>query len=89
VHVHPETGERHLLLGHFVKRIAGLNRSDSDHLFALLQSHVTRLENTVRWHWAAGDVALWDNRATQHYALDDYGDARRVMHRVTWPEPRR
>jgi alpha-ketoglutarate-dependent taurine dioxygenase len=83
VHVHPESGERNLLLGHFVKRIVGLSRTDSDHLFQVLQGHVTRLENTVRWRWQAGDVAIWDNRATQHYAIDDYGDVRRVMHRVT------
>src|SRR5690606_7626107 len=49
VHVHPETGEKHLLLGHFVKRILGVPLNDSQHLFQLLQSHVTRLENTVRW----------------------------------------
>ncbi|WP_341674774.1 TauD/TfdA family dioxygenase [Niveibacterium sp. SC-1] len=83
VHVHPETGERQLLLGHFVKRILGVPSSDSQHLFNLLQSHVTRLENTVRWRWRAGDVAVWDNRATQHYAIDDYADAHRVVHRVT------
>lgn len=83
VHVHPETGERHLLLGHFVKRIIGLPTSDGQHLFNLLQGHVTRLENTVRWRWQPGDVAVWDNRATQHYAVDDYGDAHRVVRRVT------
>jgi taurine dioxygenase len=52
-------------------------------LFDLLQAHVTRLENTVRWHWAPGDIAMWDNRATQHYAIDDYADLPRKMHRVT------
>jgi alpha-ketoglutarate-dependent sulfate ester dioxygenase len=83
VHVHPETGKRHLLLGHFVKRILGLSTRDSNHLFELLQGHITRLENTVRWTWHPGDVAFWDNRATQHYAVDDYGTARRIMHRVT------
>ena len=46
-------------------------------LFNLLQARVTRLENTVRWSWQQGDVAIWDNRATQHYAVDDYGDQRR------------
>jgi taurine dioxygenase len=83
VRVHPETGERSLLLGHFVRRIAGLNGVDSDHVFNLLQNHVTRLENTVRWHWSLGDVAIWDNRATQHYAIADYGRAPRKLHRVT------
>jgi taurine dioxygenase len=83
VRVHPETGERSLLLGQFVKRLLGVSASDSQHLFALFQQHVTRLENTVRWRWAPGDLAIWDNRATQHYAIDDYGDLPRVMRRVT------
>jgi alpha-ketoglutarate-dependent taurine dioxygenase len=83
VRVHPETGERTLVLGHFVKRILGLSSHDSAHLFQVLQDHVTRLENTVRWRWAVGDVAVWDNRATQHYAVDDYGDQHRVVRRVT------
>jgi alpha-ketoglutarate-dependent taurine dioxygenase len=83
VRVHPETGERTLVLGHFVKRILGLSSFDSAHLFQVFQEHVTRLENTVRWRWAVGDVAVWDNRATQHYAVNDYGDQHRVVRRVT------
>jgi alpha-ketoglutarate-dependent taurine dioxygenase len=83
VHIHPETGQKQLLLGHFVKKILGLPTPDSVRLFEVLQNHVTRLENTVRWRWSAGDVAIWDNRATQHYAINDYGDAHRVVRRVT------
>ena len=83
VHVHPETGERNLLLGHFVRKILGVSAADSVRLFQLLQDHVTRLENTVRWQWQVGDVAVWDNRATQHYAINDYGDQHRVVRRVT------
>ena len=83
VRVHPETGERTLLLGQFVKEILGVSGADSRSLFKLFQRHVTRLENTVRWHWTPGDVAIWDNRATQHSAIDDYGDLPRRMHRVT------
>ena len=83
VHVHPETGERNLLLGHFVKNLIGLPSADSAHLFQVLQNHVTRLENTVRWKWQVGDVAIWDNRATQHYAINDYGDQHRLVRRVT------
>lgn len=49
----------------------------------LLQSYVTRLENTVRWRWQVGDVAFWDNRSTQHYAIADYGDQPRQVQRVT------
>ncbi|TBU97377.1 TauD/TfdA dioxygenase family protein [Stutzerimonas kirkiae] len=83
VRVHPLSGERSLLLGHFVKRFKGLSKRDSQALFELLQGYVTRLENSVRWRWQAGDVAIWDNRATQHYAVDDYGDQPRVVRRVT------
>jgi alpha-ketoglutarate-dependent taurine dioxygenase len=83
VRVHPVTGERNLLLGHFVKNFVGLSPADSQRLFAVLQEQVIKLENTVRWRWQTGDVAIWDNRATQHYAVDDYGVQRRVMRRVT------
>ncbi|MCW7540183.1 TauD/TfdA family dioxygenase [Aquabacterium sp. A7-Y] len=83
VHVHPESGERALILGHFVKRFVGLDSFDTQHLFEVLQAYVTRLENTVRWRWKAGDVVVWDNRATQHYAINDYGDQHRVVRRVT------
>jgi taurine dioxygenase len=83
VRVHPETGERSLLLGHFVKRFIGLNTSESSALFQLLQNRVTRLENTVRWTWREGDVAVWDNRATQHYAVADFDNHRREVRRVT------
>ncbi|WP_192563086.1 TauD/TfdA dioxygenase family protein [Pseudomonas gozinkensis] len=83
VRVHPISGEKSLLLGHFVKRIKGYSQADSAHLFGLLQSHVIRQENVVRWRWKAGDVAIWDNRSTQHYAIDDYGTQDRVVRRVT------
>ena len=37
----------------------------------------------MRWNWAPGDIAIWDNRSTQHYAVDDYDDQPRLMHRIT------
>ena len=83
VHVHPVSGERALLLGHFIKKIVGFSSTESARLFELLQNRVTRLENTVRWNWRQDDVAIWDNRATQHYATNDYGDQHRVVRRVT------
>ena len=83
VSVHPETGERHLLLGGFARKFIGYSSSHSARLFGLFQDHITRLENTVRWRWSVGDVAIWDNRATQHYAINDYGEQRRVVRRVT------
>ncbi|WP_341207574.1 TauD/TfdA family dioxygenase [uncultured Sphingomonas sp.] len=83
VRVHPESGARSLLLGHFVKRFVGLNPADSQRLFAILQDHITKPENVVRWRWQAGDVAIWDNRSTQHRAVADFGLQRRHLRRAT------
>ncbi|MEV6069486.1 TauD/TfdA family dioxygenase [Nocardia sp. NPDC052001] len=83
VRVHPVTGERTLLLGHFVKNFVGLSAAESAALFQLLQNRVTKLENTTRWNWQLGDVAIWDNRATQHYAVDDYDGQPRRLTRIT------
>ncbi|MBD2213691.1 TauD/TfdA family dioxygenase [Nostoc linckia FACHB-104] len=83
VRVHPESGERGLFIGGFVRRIRGLSQNESDEIIKLLQAYVTRPENTVRWRWRVGDVAFWDNRATQHYAIADYGDQPRHVQRIT------
>ncbi|HEY9659957.1 MAG TPA: TauD/TfdA family dioxygenase [Allocoleopsis sp.] len=83
VRIHPESGERVLFIGGFVRRIQGLSQTESDDLLRLLQSYITRPENTVRWRWQEGDVAFWDNRATQHYAIDDYNNQPRRVQRVT------
>ncbi|MFE9424791.1 TauD/TfdA dioxygenase family protein [Kitasatospora sp. NPDC006697] len=83
VRVHPVTGERSLLLGAFAQRITGVSGPDSKALITLFQRYVERLENTVRWDWQVGDVAIWDNRATQHYAVNDYGDQPRLVRRIT------
>ncbi|MBW4580313.1 MAG: TauD/TfdA family dioxygenase [Tildeniella nuda ZEHNDER 1965/U140] len=83
VRVHPESGERGLFIGGFVRQLQGLSTTESDDLIRLLQSYVTRPENTVRWRWKVGDVAFWDNRATQHYAIYDYGGQPRHVQRVT------
>jgi taurine dioxygenase len=83
VRIHPETGERSLLVGHFLKQFVGLNAADSQRIFGILQDHITKPENTVRWRWRAGDVAIWDNRATQHRAIADFGLQRRTLRRAT------
>ncbi|MBU9766459.1 TauD/TfdA family dioxygenase [Mycobacterium sp. TNTM28] len=83
VRVHPETGKRVLLLGHFIKQFVGLGVAESAALFQLLQNRVIKLENTIRWNWEPGDLAIWDNRATQHYAVSDYDDQFRRLSRIT------
>ncbi|MFD7710599.1 TauD/TfdA dioxygenase family protein [Streptomyces sp. NPDC059786] len=80
---HPETGRRMLFVNaSFTTRIVGLERAESDRLLRLLfqQAHVPEFQ--VRFRWQQGDVAFWDNRATQHYAVNDYGPHRRVAERV-------
>jgi taurine dioxygenase len=79
VRVIPENGERALVLGSYVKRLADLTTRESQQILTVLQSYVSRPENTVRWRWQSADVAIYDNRMTQHYALDDYGDNPRLM----------
>ena len=83
VRIHPETGEPALLLGHFVRSFVGFSSADFQELFSVFQRNITRLENTVRWNWRDGDIAIWDNRATQHYAVADYDDLPRLLHRIT------
>jgi taurine dioxygenase len=83
VRVHPESGERGLFIGGFAQRLVGLSQTESRDILRALQSYVTRPENTVRWRWAPGDLVLFDNRITQHYAVDDYGTLPRTLHRIT------
>jgi alpha-ketoglutarate-dependent sulfate ester dioxygenase len=87
VRVHPETGERSLVLGGFAETVVGLGPQASRDLIRILQDYVTRPEQTVRWRWRAGDLAIWDNSATQHCAVFDYGKARRRAERVTVAGP--
>ena len=84
VRVHPETGERGLFVNSvFTARIKGLRREESRMLLDFLFAHIQRPEFCVRWRWSQGAVAFWDNRCTQHYAVNDYLPARRVLHRAT------
>jgi alpha-ketoglutarate-dependent taurine dioxygenase len=87
VRVHPETDERSLVLGGFAKTVVGFTPQASRDLIRLLQDYITRPEHTVRWRWCEGDLAIWDNRATQHYAIADYGSAHRRGERVTVAGP--
>jgi taurine dioxygenase len=83
IHVHPETGERCFLLGRHARHIVGLTAAESAAIIRLYQDRITRPENTARWSWQPGDIVMWDNRSTQHYAVDDWGHQRRILHRLS------
>ncbi len=83
VRTHPETGEKALYVNPiFTRRIVGISEDESAELLGLLFDQVKRPEIQVRWSWRPNSIAFWDNRATQHYAVNDYRELRR-MERVT------
>lgn len=84
VRVHPVTGRPALFVNPgFTSHVVGLSRIESEHLLSMLYEHATQPEFVLRHRWQTGDVVIWDNRATMHYAADDYGTAERRMRRVT------
>ncbi|MFG1917015.1 TauD/TfdA dioxygenase family protein [Micromonospora sp. NPDC048898] len=84
VRVHPETGRRGIFVNPgFTSHIVGVSEAESRAILDLLYAHLTKPEHLVRHRWRPGDVAMWDNRSTAHYANRDYGGARRVVHRIT------
>jgi alpha-ketoglutarate-dependent taurine dioxygenase len=84
VRTHPETGRKSLFVNPgFTRSIKGLTTKESDALLAFLYDHMTTPEYIVRYRWEEGDLGFWDNRTTMHYAIGDYGDAHRVIQRVT------
>ncbi|MGA8138928.1 MULTISPECIES: taurine dioxygenase [Pseudomonas] len=84
IRTHPVSGRKALFVNEgFTTRINELEEAESEAILKLLFAHGTRPEFTIRWRWQEHDVAFWDNRVTQHYAVDDYRPNRRVMHRAT------
>jgi taurine dioxygenase len=84
VRIHPATGVKGLFVNEgFTTRIIGLTARESDALLRLLFEHIARPEFTCRWRWKLNSIAFWDNRVTQHFAVNDYLPHRRVMHRAT------
>jgi taurine dioxygenase len=87
--MHPTTGRRCLFVNPiFTKRILGFDPQESDDLLETLFAQSNYCEYQCRFRWQADSVALWDNRASQHYAVSDYAPQRRVMERVSVQGPR-
>ena len=81
---HPVTGRKFLNFNEaFVSHIVGQTTNQSNALRTYLANHMNRPEDQLRWRWQAGDIAMWDNRVTMHYAVADYLPAYRCMNRVT------
>lgn len=84
VRAHPVTARPGLFVNPtFTTRVVGLSRAESRSLLGLLCEHATQPERTFRHRWQAGDIVMWDNRATLHMGVRDFGTASRVLHRVT------
>jgi taurine dioxygenase len=81
---HPITGRKALYVNtDFTVRFDGWTIEESKPLLDFLYAHGARQEFTCRFHWEPGSIAFWDNRATWHYALNDYHGKQRIMHRIT------
>jgi taurine dioxygenase len=84
VRTHPVTGRKSLFVNPlFTQHFEDMSPEESKGLLEYLYNHLTRYEFVYRHRWQAGDVVMWDNRCTMHYAVHDYGDAKRVLHRTT------
>jgi taurine dioxygenase len=83
VRIHPETGRKALYVNeHFTRRIVEMNATESDALLPMLTRWVANPRFTVRYRWTPGTIAMWDNRATQHFVLNDFV-GERIIQRVT------
>lgn len=83
IRTHPETGRRALFIGGHVFRFEDMTEQESRPLIDFLMQHSTRPEHTCRFRWRTGSLAFWDNRCTQHFAINDYPAETRIMHRIT------
>ncbi len=83
VRTHPETGRKSLYVGNHVHGIEGFADAEAEPIIQYLRKHSARPEFTCRFRWRNGSLAFWDNRCTQHNAINDYPAETRVMHRVT------
>lgn len=85
IKIHPETGKETLFINEqFTRHINEVGHMEGKQLLNELFAIARQPEYQVRFKWQPGSVAIWDNRCTQHYAVIDYGDQPRKMHRVTF-----
>jgi taurine dioxygenase len=83
VRTHPETGRKALYISNHSQTLDGFNRAEARPILDFLMAHAVQPEFTCRFRWDPGSLAIWDNRCTQHRALNDYHGKRRRMHRIT------
>ena len=83
IRTHPDSKNKALYIGGHAVEIEGMTKEESTPILNYLKSHSTRPEFICRLKWSPGTIAIWDNRCTQHYAVDDYAGFRRRMHRIT------
>jgi taurine dioxygenase len=83
VRTHPETGRKALFIGNHTQTLHGMKPAEARPIVEFLQAHSVQPELTCRFRWDVGSMAIWDNRCTQHRALNDYAGKRRRMHRIT------
>jgi len=84
VRTHPDTGRKALYINAvYTVRLEGMTDAESAPILNFLYDHSTRPEFTCRIRWGEKGLAIWDNRCTQHYALNDYHGHARIMHRTT------
>ncbi len=84
IRTHPENGQRSIFVNPgFTRYIKELSRAESEAVLSFLYSHSVRPEYVVRYHWESGDLGFWDNRATMHFVVGDYGGQDRLIQRVT------
>jgi taurine dioxygenase len=83
VRTHPETGRKALYISNHTQALDGFKDAEARPIIEYLREHAVEPEFTCRFRWEVGSMAIWDNRCTQHRALNDYPGKRRRMHRIT------
>jgi len=83
VRTHPETRRKTIYISNHTQTLMGFKPAEARPIIDFLRAHAVEPEHTCRFRWEVGSLAIWDNRCTQHRALNDYPGKRRRMHRIT------